>query len=415
MYDVQSFLKLVLGLDDPWFVKTTSLDQENWRLDIYIDFAKGSRFACPECGAAACPVHDTVEREWRHLNLFQYEAWIHARVPRCKCPEHGVRMVEVPWARPGSGFTLLFEGLVMFFAGMMPVAEVAETLGEHDTRIWRIVHDHVDKAVESQDLSDVTRVGVDETARRKGHRYITAFVDLDERGAVFVTGGKGKETVADFAKFLCSHGGETEQVTDFSSDLSPAFISGIGESFPEARITFDRFHIMKLMNNAVDEVRRSEQKERAELLVKTRSLWLYNPSSLTKEQQEQIERLADPKNNLKTARAWRIKLALQDIFRENAPWSSRLLMKWYKWAVRSRLEPVVNFARTVKKHWDGIVNYFKSGVSNGILEGLNSLFKAAAAKARGYRTVRNAITAYYLVAGRIKLEFTNPFPATHSK
>ncbi len=324
-------------------------------------------------------------------------------------------MVEVPWTRPGSGFTLLFEGLVMFLASMMPVAEVADTLGEHDTRIWRVVHEHVDKAVESQDLSDVTRVGVDETARRKGHQYITAFVDLDERGAVFVTGGKGKETVADFAKFLDSHGGEAEQVTDFSSDLSPAFISGIGENFPQARITFDRFHIMKLMNKAVDEVRRSEQKERADLLVKTRHLWLYNLSSLTKEQHEQVERLADPKNNLKTARAWRIKLALQDIFRENLPWSNRLLTKWYGWAIRSRLEPVVHFARTVKKHWDGILNYFKSGVSNGILEGLNSLFKAAAAKARGYRTVRNAITAYYLVAGRIKLEFTNPFPATHSK
>ncbi|WP_423233623.1 helix-turn-helix domain-containing protein [Aminirod propionatiphilus] len=165
-------------------------------------------------------------KSWRHMNLFQYKAYLHARLPRVDCPSHGIHTAKVPWAREGSGFTLLFEAFAMSLIRFMPVASAARILDEWDTRIWRIAHPYVDKAVEKQDLSHVTAVGVDETARKRGHNYISAFVDLERKGAVFVTEGKGKDVLQAFKSFLEGHGGSPDQVSDFTIDMSPAFITG---------------------------------------------------------------------------------------------------------------------------------------------------------------------------------------------
>ena len=414
MNDLKPFLEKLLELEDPWFIDDITFDQEQARIDIYLDFKKGGTFPCPLCGTGGCKGHDSTLKSWRHMNLFQYKAYLHARLPRVACPDHGIHTVKVPWAREGSGFTLLFEAFAMSLIRFMPVASAARILGEWDTRIWRIAHHYVDKAVEEQDFSHVTAVGVDETARKRGHNYISAFVDLERKGAVFVTEGKGKNVLKNFKDFLEGHGGNANRIQDFTIDMSPAFIAGIEEHFPEARITFDKFHVMKLMNEALDEVRRMEQVENRGLK-KTRFIWLRNPENLTKAQKETLDNLTGSKANLKVARAWRIKLALQQVYCRDSHWASYFLDKWYWWASHSRLSPITKLAKTIKRHKEGILNYVRTRSTNGILEGLNSLFKAAAAKARGFRTVRNAITAYYLVAGRFELGLPGIFKAAHTK
>ena len=302
MNDLKPFLETILELVDPWFIDEITFDQEQVRIDIYLDFRKGGTFSCPLCGTNGCKVHDSTMKSWRHMNLFQYKAYLHARLPRVDCPSHGIHTAKVPWAREGSGFTLLFEAFAMSLIRFMPVASAARILDEWDTRIWRIAHPYVDKAVEKQDLSHVTAVGVDETARKRGHNYISAFVDLERKGAVFVTEGKGKDVLQAFKSFLEGHGGSPDQVSDFTIDMSPAFITGIEEHFPEARITFDKLLVCKLMNEALDEVRRMEQIENRGLK-KTRFIWLRNPENLTKAQKETLESLTGSRANRKVARA----------------------------------------------------------------------------------------------------------------
>jgi transposase len=167
MRDIDLF-QLALGLVPPWMVADAKFDADKKRLDIEIDFKTGGRFACPECGKADCPAHDTVKKTWRHLNFFQHQAFLHARVARIDCSKCGVRLVTVPWARPGSGFTLLFDAFVMTLVKGMPVATAARLVGEHDTRLWRVIQHYVEDAVARMDLADLRRVAIDETAARRG-------------------------------------------------------------------------------------------------------------------------------------------------------------------------------------------------------------------------------------------------------
>ena len=201
MRDTDLF-QLALGLVPPWMVKGCVFDAEARRLDIEIDFARGGRFPCPQCAKDACPVHDTSMQEWRHLDFFQHQAFLHARTPRITCPDCGVKQIAVPWARAGSGFTLLFEALAMTLMTAMPVAAAARLMGEHDTRMWRVLHHWVEQARARADYSAVKRVCIDETAAKRGHDYVSLFVDIDQRRVLFVTEGRGADTVAEFADDL---------------------------------------------------------------------------------------------------------------------------------------------------------------------------------------------------------------------
>jgi transposase len=401
MRDIDLF-QLALGLVPPWMVADAKFDADKKRLDIEIDFKTGGRFACPKCGKADCPVHDTVKKSWRHLNFFQHEAFLHARVARIDCSDCGVRLVNVPWARPGSGFTLLFEAFVMALVKDMPVAAAARLVGEYDTRLWRVVQHYVETAVARIDLSDLRRVAIDETAAKRGQDYISLFVDMDARKVVFVTEGNDAETVARFADHVDDHNSDASRIKEVCSDMSGAYIKGITENLTEAEITFDKFHAVKLVNDAVDQVRRAESKDRPQLKY-SRYLWLMNESRLSVEQSLSLEALC--RMNLKTARAYRIRLAFQDIY--NCPsrdWGELVLNRWYSWAIRSRLEPIKKVARTVKRHRDGILRWFDSKIANGLIEAINSLVQAAKAKARGYRSLRNLMAIVYLIAGKIDLK-----------
>jgi transposase len=284
------------------------------------------------------------------------------------------------------------------------VLSIAKLIGEHDTRLWRILKTYVDKARSEADFSGTTEIGVDETSCRKGHHYITLFVDSQVPKVLFATDGKDKETVSRFRTDLIEHQGDPENIKNFCSDLSPAFISGVAENFPNANLTFDKFHIVKIINEAMDEVRRSDTKANP-WLKGSRYIWLKNPGNLSAKQRDRLDSMKGLLS--KTSRAYAIKLSFQGLFEQpDIDTAQVYLKKWYWWASHSRLEPMTKAAKTIKRHWGGILNWFNSRVNNGILEGINSLIQAAKAKARGYRTTRNLITMCYIIAGKLDFSAT---------
>jgi transposase len=405
MHDLDLFQR-ALGLVDPWRVDSVRFDAEQRRLDLRIDFPKGSRFACPECEREECAVHDTEEKTWRHLDFFQHRAYLTARVPRVSCPEHGVHQVLVPWARERTGFTLLFEALVMAMVKEMPVAALAAIVGENDTRIWRIVHHYVDEAVDAQHLSQATRVGIDDTSFRRGQDYVSVFCDLDERRAVYVTQGRDQATVQEFAEFLDAHAGDREKITEVSQDMSEAYVSGVLKHLPAARITFDRFHIKQHLSQAIDEIRRGEAKHQKELLANTRYLWLKRPANLTARQQDLLDELLT--QPLDTVRAYELAQRFDLFYEIEEPdRAEEYLRRWIEQARAAHLPPLTEFTWMLTEHWSGVTRWHHTRVSNGLLEGLNSLIQAAKRRARGYRSIRNYIAMIYLVAGKL-----NPGPAT---
>jgi transposase len=388
-----------LGLEKPWQVMRIDFNPSERCLNLYLDFPKGSRFPCPLCSEPSA-VHDTTEKRWRHLNFFQHECYLTARVPRIFCTNDGVHQVTLPWARNGSGFTLLFEALAMILVREMPVAGAARILGVYDNRLWRIMEHYVDKARKNADYSAVCAIGVDETSIRKGHQYVSIVADLSNARSIFACEGKSATVLESFAKDLEAHGGSPDNIAEVSIDMSPAFISGVQEYLPHACVTFDKYHIMKIMNGAVDEVRRMEAKTNHDLKG-LRYAFLKNRCNLTENQRTAVERLESlPTRLSRTIRAMHIRESFQSLYQDSFYFETGL-RKWYWWASHSRLEPMKEAARMVKKHWNGIVRWWKSRISNGILEGLNSLIQAAKAKARGYRTSRNFITMIYLVTGKL--------------
>lgn len=290
----------------------------------------------------------------------------------------------------------------MAMVSAMPVSRVAQMVGEHDTKLWRVIHYYVETARERVNAAAVTRVAIDETAARRGHNYITLFVDIDQSRVLFATDGKDAATIERFAADLAAHQGHADNISEVCIDMSPAFIKGVADSLPQAEITFDRFHVIKIINQAVDKVRRGEQCEQA-ILKGTRYLWLRNPNSLSARQAAQLESL--PMCTLKTGRAYQIKLAFQDLYQQESPeQAADFLKKWYFWATHSKLPPIIEAARTVRKHQRGILRWFDSLIANGLIEGINSLVQAAKAKARGYRSLRNLKAMIYLLAGKLDLQ-----------
>jgi len=245
-------------------------------------------------------------------------------------------------------------------------------------------------------------VAIDETAARRGHDYVTLFVDIDQRRVLFVADGRDANTVAAFADDLEAHNGDASHIKEVCIDMSGPFIKGVDYNLTEAEITFDKFHAVKLVNDAVDKVRRAESKERPELK-RSRYLWLKNERHLSAEQSANLDALS--RMHLKTARAYRLRLAFQDIYEQPSPgWGELVLDRWYSWAIRSRLEPMKDAARTIMRHRDGILRWFTSKIANGLIEGINSLVQAAKAKARGYRSTRNLKAITYLIAGKLDLK-----------
>jgi len=404
--DTNPLFTLALGLAEPWHVCETRFNPDNGRLDLRLAYKDSAHFSCPCCAARDCPVYDCLEREWRHLDFFQHEAHLSARVPRIRCDVCGVKQVTVPWARPGSGFTLLMEAVILEMVRHTPVRAVARMLRVRDKRLWRVAAHYVGQAINRLSLDDLRRIAMDETSARKRHDYISLFFDLDRRRLIYAAEGKDAQVLGHFSDFLKNHGGDPGKVKEVSCDMSPAFIKGVAECLPKASITFDRFHVMKIINDAVDEVRRTEwRKDKA--VKGSRYLFLSNPEFLTPEQEATLKEVMS--RNAALAEAYRLKETFRDLYQQPDWESGRGFLKaWIIAALKSKIAPMMRAASTIRRHWKGILHWFVSRVSNGIMEGLNSLIQAAKRKARGYRNHSTFIIMAYLIAG--KLDFS-----THTK
>jgi transposase len=394
--------QMALQIEEPWFVSYREFEDK--QLHVYLNFKRGAEFACPLCGKPGNKVHDVPNqnREWRHLDFWQYQTLLHARLPRIDCTDcDKISTVKVDWARPKAGFTWHFESHAMALMKEMAVAAAARILREHDTLLWRIFRYYVHKAMMEMDMSGVKRIAIDETSSKRGHNYITLFVDVDTKRVLFATEGKDSEVLNAFKSFLEGRQISPEQITEVCCDMSPAFIAGVEKHFPQANITFDKFHVMKLVNEAVDQVRREEQKD-VHVLKKTRYLWLKNESNLSEEQQQRVKKLNEL--NLKTAKAYRLKLAIQELWTYPTIFADLYFSRWYQWAVRSQIEPMAHTAKSLKKHELGILRWFQTKMTNGLLEGINSLVQATKRKARGYRTIGNYIAMVYATANKLAIQ-----------
>lgn len=395
-----------LGIMDPWYVSEVVFDASTKRLDILIDFKKGSLFHYESDDKAIqgdYKAYDTVEKEWRHLNFFQHECYLRARVPRVKTPGDETHLVMPSWSGLVNGFTLLFEALVLQMAKGMPVHQISQMIQISDHRIWKILESYIDATRQQEDFSQVTAIGIDETSVAKGHEYISLFVDLNSKKTLFITDGKDAATVEAFKNDFEAHQGQVGSIIDVSCDMSPAFIKGVKENLPQAEITFDKFHILKIINTAVDSVRREEAKYNP-ILKGARYVFLKNDINLTEKQRIMKSTLELPSLNLNAMRALHIRENFQQIYQASRTEDFEMLLnKWYFWATHSRLEPIVKAARTIKAHWSGVIRWKQSQINNGILEGLNSVIQAAKAKARGYGAKHFKTIAYLITS---KLDFS---------
>jgi transposase len=403
----EQLFSAALMVQEPWFVSEVSFDAAKGRLDVEIDFRKGAVFryeSKDEQIAGDFKAYDVALKTWRHLNFFQYECLLHAKVPRVDIGNGKVRLVSPPWEGKVPGFTLLMEALILELARQMPVHRVGIALRVSDGRIWRLLHRYVEIGVENQKLDGLTQFGVDETAVLRGQTYISMIVDLVQRKTVFIADGKGSNVLETFAQELVRRGGVVDNITAVSQDMSPAFQAGVEKNFPKAKIVFDRFHVMKMICEALDSVRRSEAGANPVLKL-SRFALLKNEANLTVKQRFKLEEIKMKDLELKTARAWRMKVRFQELYQLPGLTAFEAgLKQWLDWVRRSRIVAMIEVGRTIRRHLEGILNWMTFKVSNGILEGLNSKFQAAKAKARGYRTLKTIKTVIYLLSG--KLDFT---------
>lgn len=397
---------LGLGISKPWYIDRIELVGSGLKreLHIHLNHDRNSLF-CYE--GNKYPVYDHQERTWHHLRFFQHECFIHARVPRVKINSGKVKLVEIPWAQPGSSFTLLYEYDVLDLVGEgMSVSGVSRRLSIGDKRVWRIVTRHVSQALSSQSIAPVKALSVDETSTRKGHNYFTIMSDRKAKNVVGIGVGKDKKAFANALIEMEIRGGNREDVRTVTMDMSKSYISAVSETMEQADIIFDRFHIVKKLNEAVDSIRRQEQKEHDELR-KTRYLWLKNNSKLSDEQRINIAYLEAAYPNIGTA--YRLKELLRVVLDE-AYFSHYLspLNVWMKKAWDSQLDPIREFVNMLRRHWYGIKTFFKHLATNAFAERVNLKIQEIKRIAKGYRNTNNFAIMIYFHLGGLKFK-------THSK
>jgi transposase len=369
---------------------------------------------CPQDGGLVFCYDHTEMLTWRHLNIFQHRCEITCRLPRGKCRQCGhIFRVRPPWEGLSTHFSKEFEAFALLLMREMPVSKVAALVGETDTRLWRMLFRQVDAAYAEKDLSNVCCVGVDEMSVRKGHEYISVFADLAGKSVLFATEGKDKETWLKFVEALEKHNGHRHAITEASMDMSQAYQAGVAETCRNAQVVFDKFHVIKNANEAVDKVRRAEVRLGGqgvwEALHQSQWLWRKNPENLTDQEQERLAKIQN--KNLSTAKAYQMRLVLQDIYRSANASTARSRFKvwcrWVRWVARfykpSLFASMLKLAQMIENHLAGILAHWKSGLTNAFMEGLNSVFSATKRKARGYRSTTHLITMLYFIAGKLRL------------
>lgn len=422
----QKLFALGLNIEEPWLITSIEMvpaerNPSLMELHIKVDFAEGATFDYPG-SEGKCKVHDTRENTWRHLNFFQYRCYITARVPRVITPDGKVKTVAVPWARSGSGFTLMMEGVILTLVKHMPVRTVGREIGEHDTKLWRLIGYHVEEALKDQDFSDVSAIGVDEYSH-KGHNYITVFLShpdvvTDEAGrrrqegkgrVLFVTEGKDKAAVLRFLGRFEQKGGTPEQVEVATSDMIHGFRGAMQESFPNAVVTVDKFHVLKNCSDAVDNTRkrelRSKDSAKAKDLKESRYIWPKNPDNLTDKQRTRLSQLLEVEY-LDTVQAYSCRLELQDFYEKHKTYDEAMISDFEGMVIKFANSPVMEirkFAACLTRNAVEILNYFQTLRTNAILEGFNSKISIIKSRARGFKNMRNFMNMIYFVCGELSL------------
>lgn len=395
---------MLLGLDSNWSVADVRLDTECRRVEVDLKHG-GGRVTCPEC-RGACPLADHApSRSWRHLDTMQFETVLTARVPRSRCAKCGVKTTAVPWAGRHSRLTLLFEAFAIEILGIAANVEAArKLLGLSWDGAQQIMERAVARGMARRDLGEVARVGLDEKRFLRSQSYLTALNDLDEGRVIEVVEGRTAEDAADLLGALPAE--VARNIEAVAIDMWPAFIKAIREKLPGADIVFDRFHVSKHLNEAVDKVRRSEHKELSSRgvtdLAGSKYAWLKAEGNLHETQRSVLEELCG--KNPETSRAWAIKESFNSFWASrNAAFAETVFRDWYSWAIRSRLEPVKKVARMIKKHMYGLETYFEHWISNAASEGLNSRIQSIKSAARGFRSFANYRIRILFFCGKLDL------------
>ncbi|MGH9182731.1 MAG: ISL3 family transposase [Acidimicrobiales bacterium] len=401
----------LLGLESPWEVRRVELSAADQRVDVWAVHPKGTRFACPECERELAVYDHADERAWRHLDSCQFLTFLHARAPRVECPEHGVRNVALPWAEPHSRFTVLFERLAVDVLAECDVGGACRILRVSWDEGWRLMERAVARGLRRRPVSAPVHLGVDEKAAGRGQDYITVVSDVDA-GTVRFIADEPKEASLD-AYFDTLPAEELGRIEAVAMDMWEPYANSVRAHLEDAdsKIVFDRYHIMAHMGKAVDTVRKSEHRrlkaDGDNLLAGTKYLWLYSSENLPERHAERFDALRAVE--LKTGRAYAIKEDLRylwDYLRRG--WAEKHWRRWYFWATHSRLAPVIEVARMIKRHYDGVMAFFSHRITSATAEGLNSRIQAIRVQARGYRNREHFKTAIYFHLGGLDLYPSSP-------
>jgi transposase len=395
----------ILGLRSPWKVADVQLLGDAEEVRVHVVPEPGVTWTCPHCGRPS-PGYDSRRREWRHLDTCQYKTVLEADVPRVQCSEHGVVTVAVPWAEPGSGFTALFEALIIDWLKEASTQAVAQQFRLSWNAIDGVMQRAVKRGLARREAQSPQYLSVDETAFAKRHEYVTVVTD-QERGVVLhVADDRKAESLSAYYESLSDE--QKAAIKAVAMDMWPAYISATETHIPQAheKIAFDKFHVAKYLGDMVDKVRRQEHRlllaAGLDALKGTKYDWLTHPDNMTREQQNRFRALRD--SSLKTARAWAIKEFAMSLWHYSSrTWAGKGWARWLAWAVRSRLEPVKKTAATIKKHLWGIINAVVLKVHNGHAESINSRIQRIKSRARGYRNRERFRNAIYFHLGGLDL------------
>lgn len=401
MRDRELYAK-ILGLPEPWLVVDVEVDLAVKSVVVRVGRRDGSSLACPECGRT-CPGYDTQPRRWRHLDTCQFQTVLAADVPRCSCPEHGVKQVQVPWAEPGSRFSALFERLAIDWMQEAGRSAAARQLGLSWSEANGIMQRAVDRGLARRPATLTPVLGVDEKSFQ-GREFVTVVCDLHAGTVLHLADGRGSEALKSCYEAMTQ--AQRDAVAAVAMDMHQPYVLATQNAVPDATIVFDKFHIAKLAGEAVDQVRRAEAKKLAaegdDRLKGTRYAWLRNPLAEDADQRRQFEPLRT--SNLKTARAWAIKETLMDFFNyQQVKRASDFFRGWFGWASRSRLRPIVRLAHTLKRRLDTLLNYCKWPISNAVSEALNSKIQWIKYTARGFGSREGYRRAIYFHCGALEL------------
>jgi len=411
--DDRELYRQILGINEPWRVGRVELERAAGEIHVYLEHDEETRWPCPECGAACALYDHQPERRWRHLDTCQFRTILHAQPPRSDCPEHGPRVVRLPWAEPGSRFTALFEALAIAWLRQASQSGVAELLSLSWDEIHGILERAVRRGLERRQAEPVLHLGVDEKSFRKRHRYLTVVNDLDRGRVLYVAEGRRQASLDGFWETLTAE--QRDSIEAVAMDMWDPYVASTRVHLEESdqKIVYDKFHIAQHLAKAVDQVRRAENKQlRAagdERLTGTKYQWLRHPASFTDQAWREFQALRDA--DLKTARAWALKESLMRLFDYRYAGAARRFFEmWSQWASRCRLEPMIRVARMLRGRLDNVLTYLKHGVTNAVSESLNSRIQWVKATARGFRNQQNFITAIYFHCGGLNLD---PNTATH--